>query len=417
MISWIQSQTWFSATLLAVFSLFLFGGADLLFSPVESLLISIQFSTAVLFSTRLPWISVALILGGSATSVIVDSATVFSGFAVLLALLLISAFGTLVERLIAFWVSLLSGIAILGNSVFVSDHLLNDFGLSALNANAPVTLFAFGSLLLMCTNLLAWIFGRLLITRSLHVGTAFDRAVADRTMARLSLEIAEQNARFEIARDISEQAIQAVSATVSLSDGAQYSVAADSSSAPRVISNISKSARLAHRELRRLFDMLNKVTHVRAVRPRLSDLEPLVIAFRELGYNLTLRHDGTPFEISEGAELAVYRIAFDALENIKKHAPLGTDVAIDFSWTEIGMQLLIKDNGTEVANRELSLEELAYTIDEDRRSLTETISGAGITAMSERAALYGGSIEATRVPGVGFTISAIFPNLKELTVE
>ena len=417
MISWIRSQKWLSATSLALFSLLLFGGADLLISPIESLLVSVQFSAAVLFSTRLPWVSIVLIISGAASASVVDLSAVFSGISVLLALLLISAFGTLLERVVTFWASLFAGLASLSNIIFVSDHLLADFGLSALNASAPITLFAFGSLLMVCLNLLAWIFGRLLITRSMHVGTAFDRAVSDRMMAKLSLEIAEQNARFDIARDISEQAIQAVSATVSLSDGGLYSVAADPSSANRAIANIAKSARVAHRELRRLFDMLNKVNTVRAVRPRLSDLETLVVAYRELGFNLTLRHDGDRFEISEGAELAVYRIAFDALENVKKHAPIGTDVAIDFSWTGTGMQLLIKDNGIEVANRKLSLEELAYTVEEDRKALTESIRGAGITAMSERAALYGGSVEVTRVPGVGFTISAIFPNLRELTVD
>lgn len=96
---------------------------------------------------------------------------------------------------------------------------------------------------------------------------------------------------------------------------------------------------------------------------------------------------------------------------------MGTDVSIDFSWTQTGMQLLVKDNGTEVSNRGLSLEQLAYTAEEDRRALTETIKGAGITAMGERAALYGGSIEATRVPGVGFTVSAIFPNLRDTASE
>ena len=92
-------------------------------------------------------------------------------------------------------------------------------------------------------------------------------------------------------------------------------------------------------------------------------------------------------------------------------------MTIDFSWTNTGMQLLVKDNGTEVANRGLSLEELQYTVEEDRKALTESIRGAGITAMTERAALYGGSVEATKVPGVGFTLSAIFPNLKDTASE
>ena len=38
---------------------------------------------------------------------------------------------------------------------------------------------------------------------------------------------------------------------------------------------------------------------------------------------------------------------------------------------------------------------------------------ADVAGMRERAALYGGRVEATRVPGVGFTVSAIFPDLRE----
>ena len=208
-------------------------------------------------------------------------------------------------------------------------------------------------------------------------------------------------------------AIQAIS----IAEGGVYATKADPSAATRILEKSAESARSAHAELRRLFDMLNKLDQVSAAPPRINDLDALVIAFRELGYNIYLKHEGTRFEISEGAELAVYRIAFDALENIRTNAPLGTDVTIDFSWTNTGMQLLVKDNGTEVANRGLSLEELQYTVDEDRKSLTESIRGAGITAMTERAALYGGSVEATKVPGVGFTLSAIFPNLKDTASE
>jgi signal transduction histidine kinase len=158
--------------------------------------------------------------------------------------------------------------------------------------------------------------------------------------------------------------------------------------------------------------MLNKQHEVTSAPPRIDDLASLIIAFRQIGYNITLRHEGQRFAIDEGAELAIYRIVFDALENVRKHTPIGTDITIDFAWTENGLQVLVKDNGVELKNRGLSLEELAYTIEEDRKSLVETIVGAGLTAMSERAGLYGGTIEATRVPGVGFTVSAIFPDLK-----
>ena len=67
-------------------------------------------------------------------------------------------------------------------------------------------------------------------------------------------------------------------------------------------------------------------------------------------------------------------------------------------------------------NRSTTLDGLTdgYTAADDLKSLVEPISGASLTGMRERAALYGGRVEATRVPGVGFTVSAIFPNLREL---
>jgi signal transduction histidine kinase len=291
------------------------------------------------------------------------------------------------------------------------------YGIAVRNEIGQVNIFLFGTLLIVSASTLAWLSGRLLITRATHVGTSFDRAVSDRIQAKQALEIAEQNERFMIARDISELVIQRVSASISLAEGGVYATQADPEIAPRVLQQVASSARAGHEELRRLFDMLNNRHEITAAPPRIEDIDALVIAFRQAGYNITSRHDGVRFAVNEGAELSIYRIVFDALENVRKHAPVGTDVTVDFTWTETGLQVLIKDNGVELTNRGLSLEALAYSIEEDRKSLVENIVGAGITAMTERARLYSGTVETNRVPGVGFTVSAIFPDLKQLAQE
>jgi len=417
LISWISKQKWQSSALISTFSLLLVGGLELFVSGESSIWVSFVLALAVLFAEVLPWLATALVAAAAIAAISLDAKPGAGLLIVLIFLVLVSTFATKWQRNVALFITLALGLALTINTVFVSPHLLRDFGLFSLTDSARIALFAVSLLMSSALATLAWLVGRLLATRSTHVGTSFDRAVAQRTQARLALEIAEQNERFEIARDISELVIQRVSATISIAEGGVYAVQADASSASRILQQATDSARSAHSELRRLFDMLNKLKQVTAAPPKLDDLEVLVIAYRELGFNLNLRHEGPRFQLSEGAELAVYRIAFDALENIRKHAPSGTDVTIDFSWTDHGMQLLVKDNGIETANRGLNLQELAYTVEEDRKALTETIRGAGITAMSERAALYQGSVEATRVPGVGFTISAIFPKLKELSVE
>jgi signal transduction histidine kinase len=314
-------------------------------------------------------------------------------------------------RLVALPVTAVSGISLLWFTVYENVRGLGAYEIVSSSELGQLNIFLFGALMVISMTTLSWVAGRLLITRATHVGTTFDRAIAERMQAQQALEIAEQNERFQIARDISELIIQRVSASISLAEGGVYATQTDPATAPRILEKVAESARAGHKELRRLFDMLNKTHEITSAPPRINDLENLVIAFRQIGYNINLRHEGARFAVDEGAELAIYRIVFDALENIRKHAPIGTDITVDFAWTETGLQVLIKDNGVELRNRGLSLEELSYTIEEDRKALVETIVGAGLTAMSERAALYGGTIEATRIPGVGFTVSAIFPDL------
>jgi signal transduction histidine kinase len=141
---------------------------------------------------------------------------------------------------------------------------------------------------------------------------------------------------------------------------------------------------------------------------------------RELGYNANINVDGEPFAINEGAQLCVYRIVFEALENVKKNSAIGADVTVDFYWTANGLQVLVKDNGIEAARRAsvLTAEELVgYTAEDDVDALVKPITGATLNALKERASLYEGNIEFTKVPGVGFTLSAMFPHLKAVAGE
>jgi signal transduction histidine kinase len=147
--------------------------------------------------------------------------------------------------------------------------------------------------------------------------------------------------------------------------------------------------------------------------PGISDLEVLAAQYRELGFNAKLQHLGKRITLIPSAELNIYRIVFDALENVAQHAPVGTDVDISFTWSEQGLQVLVKDNGVEQLNR--SQVELAqpYDMQQDAEALTQEVTGPGITGMRERAQLFQGSIEAKHVPGVGFTLNAIFPGVAE----
>ena len=411
MIRWIQQQSWQSSLMLSGFSFLVFGGIDIINVGISSIFVSLILAGAVYLARQYRWYALGAICLGALISIVLQIRPGAAAVISLIAVALVAAFGDRLQQLVALPVSIVSGLLTTWFAIYQMRGVPRAFGITV-NQLGSLNLFLFSVLIVTLASVLAWLTGRLWITQATHVGTAFDRAIAERTQAKLSLDIAEQNERFEIARDISELVIQRISATISLAEGGAYATTSDPASAPRILDQVAASARSGHKELRRLYDLFNKTHQVTPAPPRIDDIEQLVIAYRELGYNITMKHDGNRFEIDEGAELAIYRIVFEALENIRKHTPLGTDLTIDFAWTDGGLQVLIKDNGTEVRNRGLDLEQLGYSIEEDRKALVETITGVGLGAMAERAALYNGTIEATRVPGVGFTVSAIFPDLR-----
>ncbi len=413
MIRWIQRRPWLAPSLLATGAFLVFGGIDLVLQGELSLAVAALFSGVILFAVRLPGFSVALILLATGVQLLLGLTPLASSISAAYGLLLLAAFASATWRRVGLIAGLVSGISIVIFESATVDYGFSIYGLGLDDFAGRVTLSVLGSGLVVAVNTLAFLGGRLLITRVIHVGTSYDRAVSDREQSRLNLEIAEQNERFQIARDINEIIIQRVAAVISQAEGGLYAAKADPSSATRSLENLAGSARSAHAELRRLYDMLNKTHSVTAAPPGINELDQLVIAYREFGYNVNLRHEGRRFELDEGAELAIHRIVYEALENIRVHVPSGASISIDFSWVEPGLQVLVKDNGIEYRNRQLAAsgEDTSYGVEEDLRALTQPVIGASISAMRERAALYGGTIEATRVPGVGFTVSAIFADL------
>ena len=416
MIQWIQGHKWLSPIMLASALFLLLGSLDFIIQGPTALIPAVIFAASLAVSGRIPQLAVPLIVVASITEVVFNLRPVGSSLITCATLFVIAVFAKQLWRRVAILVALVSGVGI---TLFVSLTLplrTDVYGLRLMDDSGRWTGLLVGLAIVFAFNTLFWILGRLGATQYFHVGTSRDKAVARRKQAELAIQIAEQNERLDIARDINELIIQKVTAVISLADGGTYAVKADPSAGLRSLERVSQSARDAHTELRRLYDMLHRGNSVSAAPPGLDDLQPLMVAYREFGYNASLRHEGPRFAINEGAALTIFKLVFDALENIKQHTPVGTDVTVDFSWVEDGLQVLVKDNGIEVSNRglvELELEDKGYTAEDDLKALVEPITGPGFTAMRERAAIYGGSVEVTKVPGVGFTVSAIFPRLRE----
>ncbi len=414
MFKWIQENRWLPTTYLAVAFFLVLGGLDVSLINANALIPGAVFAAAILFARRLPWLATALIVVGESVQVLLGQTPTFSTISVPVAVFVIAAFGHRAVRNSALLISLLGAGIVIWFLCFGSFATFESLGIVVSQEQMPVAFF--GALFLTFGWLaLAWILGRLLFVQLEHVGSPMDRALTLLTQARLNVELAKQNERLDIVRDLSELLIQRVGAVLSLTEGGSYAVKQNPEVAGRVLERASEAAKSAQLELRRLFDLLHTDAVIGGVTPRLADLEALIIAYRELGFSTEMRSEGISFKLDEGAEMTLYKIVLESLENVRKHTPRDTSVTVEFTWVEPGLQLMIKDNGVETANRaETQLNEIidGYGVEEDLGALVQQIDGSTLNALRERAALYEGTVEATFQPGVGFTIAAIFPQLR-----
>lgn len=245
-----------------------------------------------------------------------------------------------------------------------------------------------------------------------------ERSESEWTRIDRELELAEQAGRLRIIRELQDVAIQAVSRLVGQAQGIRYAAVNDPDAAIRSTALLESSARDALADMRRVQSVVREGESVTTPQPSLQSARDLFRVMREAGLEVTFTETGERFELRPGAELAVFRILQGSLENALKHGGAGTDVRVGFTWTGDGLQVTVDDDGIRAAARRAGLDPSAvdeatqYTIDDDLRALTESISGAGLSEMRERAQLFGGVLNAQTVPGVGFSVSVVFPALR-----
>ncbi|CAB4603828.1 MAG: hypothetical protein F2587_01825 [Actinobacteria bacterium] len=420
MIRWILDRNWLSlilvSTMIALFS----SGSELINGNIIGSVFTAVLAVLLVSSRKFAWLSILLFLPATYLMLSLSSTPMLQTVFLAVGLFLIAIFGNRVVRVANLILAIVSACLIgwyLGYEKLLPAALLEASSSSeVIRVNSMlITLFATVALFLLAVAL-----GRLAFIRIQHVGTPLDQAVQRVSAESLRIEVDTQNERLEIAKDLTGLLVQKISAVVSVTEGGVYAIKSDPSSAQRVLDKSLESARDAQGELRRLYDFLNSSVFSESATFKIADLRELCIAFRELGYNAVIEEQGESFPLNDGMELCVYKIAFEALQNVRKHAPVGTEISINFLWVEDGLQVLVKDNGIEFATRAAQqLGELVdgYSTEDDLEALVTEFDGSTLAVLRERAAIYGGRIEATKVPGVGFTLSAIFPNLKSLANE
>ena len=192
--------------------------------------------------------------------------------------------------------------------------------------------------------------------------------------------------RARIARDMHDIVAHHLSVMIALADGASYQVHEAPDRAQAAMTTASRTGRQALTEMRRLLGVLRDGTEPTThPQPGLAQIDLLVERLRGTGVSVRYEVSGQPDAIESGLQLTAYRIVQEALTNALKHGGDGAEVAVTLSLRPDEVFLEVRDNG-DVAPR------------------GEIREGGGLRGMRERAAVYGGVVEAGPHPDGGWCV-------------
>jgi signal transduction histidine kinase len=214
--------------------------------------------------------------------------------------------------------------------------------------------------------------------------------------------------RLRIARELHDVVAHSMSIIAVQSGVGAHVLDSQPEEARKALLAVEATSRQALVEMRRLLGVLRQGTEpVGSLTPApgLAEVEALAAEVASAGVRVEVRIEGTPRELPAGLDLSAYRIVQEALTNVVRHAgPATARVAVGYGPDRVTLEVVDdghKDQGKESAGGRRSG-------DSDRPDMSGR-SGHGIAGMRERAALYGGTLEAGPLPGGGFRVAASLP--------
>jgi signal transduction histidine kinase len=245
---------------------------------------------------------------------------------------------------------------------------------------------------------IAWGAGRLMrreAERNIRL-TALAAELVTEGEARAREAVSAERAR--IARELHDAVAHTVSVMTIHVGGVRRRLEADSGPAVAsdVLREVERLGREAVEELHRAVGILRLGSDPDAgpaygPLPRLADVEQLAERVRAAGVPVEIRIEGAARPLPGGLELAAYRVIQEGLTNTLKHAgPARAEVRVAYCGSQ--MTIEVRDDGRGVKD-----------------PLDVGISGHGLAGMRERAALYGGQIQAGPSRTGGYALRVTLP--------
>ncbi len=165
---------------------------------------------------------------------------------------------------------------------------------------------------------------------------------------------------------------------------------------------VASTGRQAITEMRRLLGVLREdgLHSARQPQPGLDQLDALLEQVRAAGLPVQLVVLGEAFPVPAGAQLTIYRLIQEALTNTRKHAGAGASACVRLCYIDGGIDVQITDDGgtTPIG---------AYRNQAHELSTEAVLTPHGIMGMRERAAVYGGHVQAEPLPDRGWRVHTV----------
>lgn len=217
------------------------------------------------------------------------------------------------------------------------------------------------------------------------------RAQAERLVA-LAIEreaAARLDERLRVARELHDIVSHGVTVMVLQAGAAQAVLDIDAGQARESLDAVQDVGRDVVIELRRLLVVLRGAEGGTERLPSLRHLDPLLAGVRAAGGQVDVTVNGDLGRVPAAVDVSGYRVLQEALTNAAKHAPGATvSVSIDVGRTDLRVRVV--DNGPRAGRRSDG-------------------SGYGLTGISERVELFGGTASSGPREGDGFEVRVELP--------
>lgn len=304
----------------------------------------------------------------------------FDGFDVALALVVYAVAATRPPKIA--WLTLVALCLVVGGAGWVWENPSSAQGGSGLTSRPggaetlmQTRISSLSSILIL--TLAAMAIGTAVRNRRGHVCALIDRAngLAIERDHQVLLAAAAERAR--IAREMHDVVAHSLSVMIALADGAGVALDRSPDRAREAVAGVSATGRTALADMRRVLGILRDPQAPLGPQPGGAELAELVEGFRGAGLPVRTTFAGSALPPDAGLQLTVYRIVQESLTNALRHAVGAGPVDVVVAVAPGRVEITVTDDGGVGA-----------------RPGAGGTGGKGLIGMRERAAVYGGVVDA-----------------------